>query len=477
MDSVVSLHLHNNNNTHYKVRLNKNKKNKLTHNRVFFSKILIRKPISCCCLSSAPSLDYHSTKHTTLLVESYHEHQALNALIQRLNKKVSCPLQILQHDGDWTKDHFWAVIRFLKNSSRSRQIPQVFDMWKNIEKSRINEFNSQKIIGMLCEEGLMEEAVRAFQEMEGFALKPSLEIYNSIIHGYSKIGKFNEALLFLNEMKEMNLSPQSDTYDGLIQAYEFACAGLLKRMEGTYKSMLTKRMHLRSSTMVAILDAYMNFGMLDKMEKFYKRLLNSRTPLKEDLVRKLAEVYIKNYMFSRLDDLGDDLASRIGRTELVWCLRLLSHACLLSHRGIDSVVREMESAKVRWNVTTANIILLAYLKMKDFKHLRVLLSELPTRHVKPDIVTIGILYDARRIGFDGTGALEMWKRIGFLFKTVEINTDPLVLAVYGKGHFLRYCEEVYSSLEPYSREKKRWTYQNLIDLVIKHNGKNLDGTF
>lgn len=383
-------------------------------------------------------------------------------------------------------------------------------MWKNIEKSRINEFNSQKIIGMLCEEGLMEEAVRAFQEMEGFALKPSLEIYNSIIHGYSKIGKFNEALLFLNEMKEMNLSPQSDTYDGLIQAYgkykmydeidmclkmmkldgcspdhitynlliqEFACAGLLKRMEGTYKSILTKRMHLRSSTMVAILDAYMNFGMLDKMEKFYKRLLNSRTPLKEDLVRKLAEVYIKNYMFSRLDDLGDDLASRIGRTELVWCLRLLSHACLLSHRGIDSVVREMESAKVRWNVTTANIILLAYLKMKDFKHLRVLLSELPTRHVNPDIVTIGILYDARRVGFDGTGALEMWKRIGFLFKTVEINTDPLVLAVYGKGHFLRYCEEVYSSLEPYSREKKRWTYQNLIDLVIKHNGKNLDGTF
>lgn len=510
MESVVSLHLrmhlHNDNNTHCKVRLNKNKKNKLKHNRVFFSKTLIRKPVIYCCLSSAPSLevDYDSTKHTTLLVESYHEHQALNALIQRLNRIVSCPFQILQHDGDWTKDHFWAVIKFLKNSSRSKQIHQVFDMWKNIEKSRINEFNYQKIIGMLCEEGLMEEAVRALQEMEGYALSPSLEIYNSIIHGYSRIGKFNEALLFLNEMKEMNLSPKSDTYNGLIQAYgkykmydeidmclkkmkldgcypdhitnnlliqEFACAGLLKRMEGTYKSMLTERMHLRSSTMVAMLDAYMNFGRLDKMEKFYKRLLNSRTSLKEDLVRKLAEVYIKNYMFSRLDDLGDDLALRIGRMELVWCLRLLSHACLLSQRGIDSVVKEMERAKVRWNVTTANIILLAYLKMKDLKHLRVLFSELPTRRVKPDIVTIGILFDARRIGFDGTGALEMWRRIGFLLETVEINTDPLVLTVYGKGHFLRYCEEVYSSLEPYSREKNRCTYQNLVDLVIKHNGK------
>lgn len=130
MEKVVSLHLHNDNNTHCKMRLNKNKKNKLEHNLVFFSETLIRKPVIYCCLSSAPSLevDYDSTKHATLLVESYHEYQALNALIQRLNRKVSCPFQILQRDGDWTKDHFWAVVKFLKNSSRIKQISQVLSL-------------------------------------------------------------------------------------------------------------------------------------------------------------------------------------------------------------------------------------------------------------------------------------------------------------------------------------------------------------
>ncbi|KAK9283433.1 hypothetical protein L1049_011675 [Liquidambar formosana] len=346
----------------------------------------------------------------------------------------------------------------------------------------------------------MEEAVLALQEMKSLGISPSVEIYNSIIHGFAKKGKFDDALFSLNEMEEISLTPDGETYDGLIQAYgnykmydeigicvkkmesdgclldhvtynlliqEFSRGGLLKRMERVYQTLLSKRMDLQHSTLVAMLEAYAKFGLLEKMEKVYGRVLNSKTPLKDDLVRKLAGVYIENYMFTRLDDLGLDLSSKTSRTDLVWCLRLLSHACLLSRKGMDSIIGEMEVAKVSWNITVANIILLAYLKMKDFKHLRILLSELPTHRVKPDIVTVGILFDANRNGFDGTGALNSWRRMGFLAKTVEMNTDPLVLTAFGKGHFLRSCEEIYSSLEPKAREKKIWTYQSLIDLVFK----------
>lgn len=131
MESVItSFH----NNIHYKFKLSSscifNRSNSNSKNNVFFSKTLIRKPITCSSLSSALALDNNdSTIHTTLLVESYHEHQSLNALIQRLKKKDSCPLQILQHDEDWSKDHFWLVINFLKNSSRSNQILQVLSLF------------------------------------------------------------------------------------------------------------------------------------------------------------------------------------------------------------------------------------------------------------------------------------------------------------------------------------------------------------
>ncbi|MBA0768325.1 hypothetical protein Gotri_017133 [Gossypium trilobum] len=43
-------------------------------------------------------------------------------------------------------------------------------MWKNIEKSRIIELNYEKIIGLLCEERMVEEVVEALQEMEGYGL-------------------------------------------------------------------------------------------------------------------------------------------------------------------------------------------------------------------------------------------------------------------------------------------------------------------
>ncbi|KAJ0093294.1 hypothetical protein Patl1_26189 [Pistacia atlantica] len=319
-------------------------------------------------------------------------------------------------------------------------------------------------------EGLTKEAVCALEEMKHNSLKLSLKIYNSIIHGYSRSSKFEDALFFLHEMKGIGLKPKTNTYDGLIQSYgkykmyskidmclkemtsdgcspdqvtynllirEFAQGGLLKRMEGAYKSLRSKRMHLDSSTLVAVLEAYINFGTLTDMEKVYKSLLKSNAFLKEDLIRKLAEVYIKNHMFLRLDDLGDDLASRTGRTDLVWCLRILSHACLLSGRGMDLVVQEMEDAKVPWNVSIANIILVTHLKMKDFMHLKFLFSELPKLSVKPDIVTFGILFDARRFGFDETRILVMWRRIGLLDESVKIDTDPLVLTAYGKGSFLK----------------------------------------
>ncbi|KAF4374584.1 hypothetical protein G4B88_004836 [Cannabis sativa] len=79
-------------------------------------------------------------------------------LFNKLNKTDSCPLQLLKQDGDWTKQNFWAVVTFLRHHSRSLEILQLFGMWKNIEKSRINELNYNKTIRVLVEDDLIEEA-------------------------------------------------------------------------------------------------------------------------------------------------------------------------------------------------------------------------------------------------------------------------------------------------------------------------------
>ncbi|KAI3890165.1 hypothetical protein MKW92_037136 [Papaver armeniacum] len=432
--------------------------------------------------------------------------QKLKDLVNKLNQEESNPLQILRDEGDWSKDEFWTVIRFLKETSQYNQILQVFELWKNIEKTRIDEVNYEKIIVLLGEAGLMEEAVTLLQEMKGHGFGASLRVYNCMIHGLARRGDFENALIFLKEMvEESGVKPGVETYNGLIQAYgkcrmydeigkcvkrmesqgcvpdsvtynllvvEFAKGGLLKRMERAYRTMQSKRLDLKASTLFAMLEVYTDLGMVEEMERIYRRALNTRISFGESLIRKIAGVYIKSFMFSRLDDFGIDMASRYGKKDLIWCLRLLSPACLLSKKGMDSIVREMETAKFPWNVTTMNIMALAYLKMKDMRQLDILLSQVQTRAVKPDIVTVGVLCDAAVIGFRVSGVVDLWRRMGFLDKKVEMNTDPLVLTAFGKGYFLSSCEVMYTSAEPEERENRAWTYHDFIDLVSKHNSIN-----
>ncbi|KAL1219284.1 Pentatricopeptide repeat-containing protein [Cardamine amara subsp. amara] len=461
------------------------------------------KPSSLRCFLSL-SLDGDTIQPTSLLSDRYHHnHRFQNSLLRRLNRPGSCPLRLLQEDGDWSKDRFWSVIRFLRNSSRLHEILPVFYVWKNIERSRISEANYERIIRFLCEERSMNEAIRAFHCMiDDHELSPSLEIYNSIIHGYANDGKFEEAMFYLNQMKDNDVLPVTETYDGLIEAYgkwkmydeivlclkrlesdgcvrdhvtynllirEFSRGGLLKRMEQMYQSLMSRKMTLEPVTLLSMLEAYAEFGVLEKMEETCDKIIRFGISLDEGLVRKLANVYIDNLMFSRLDDLGRGISSRTRRTDLAWCLRLLCHARLVSRKGFDYVVKEMEEARVPWNTTFANIALLAYSKMGHFKSIELLLSELRRKHVKLDLVTVGIIFDLSESGFDGTRVFMTWKKIGFIDKPVEMKTDPLVHAAFGKGKFLRSCEEVQNqSLGTRGKESKSWTYQYLMELVVNN---------
>ncbi|KAL4186437.1 hypothetical protein AMTRI_Chr09g33870 [Amborella trichopoda] len=465
-------------------------------------------PINCWSTRTNPAIPLEQnpqdSKHRALLVQNFFQTQQLLDLIEKIKGGID-PLKLLRDEGDWNKDQFWAVMKLLKETSRMKEAMQVFDYWVNVERSRLDDSNYTKMIELLVDAGLMDEATTMLKEVKDFGVRPTVAVYNFIVHGYANTGNFDKANLFLREMRDLGLVPESETYDGLIRAYgnhrmyddmakcakkmesegftpdhltynilirEFARGGLMVRMEGAYRTLLSKKMGLQYSTLVAMLEAYAALGCVNEMETVFRRLLKSKIPLKEDLVRKVARAYIKNHRFSRLEDLGLGVASKTGRTDLFWCLLLLSHACLCSRKGIKSVIQEMKSAMVRPNVTFANITALTYLKMKDVQYLDVLLSQLQLLNVNPDIVTVGVVMDAYVSGFDDIKALRMWRKTGFLRRPVEMNTDPLVLTAFGKGYFLRSCEELYLSLGAKGRERKVWTYNDLIDLVFNQNERS-----
>ncbi|CAI0453181.1 unnamed protein product [Linum tenue] len=455
--------------------------------------------------SSATSYVVTADAVPTILVDSSSDdhHHRLRDLVHTLESDGASPIEILTHHGDWPAPHFWAVVKFLQLSSQSHLILQVFEAWKALDESRISESNYEQIIGILSEEGQTEDAISGFVEMKGLGFNPSVHVYNSIIHGLAKVGRFDHALTYLDEMKQiMNLLPNSQTFDRLITAYgiqgmydeigtcvkrmavegcpptaitynllitEYARAGLLTRMETTNQIMRSKRMDLQPRALMAMLEAYVNFGIVEKADNVLSKARRSRMFLKEGLVRKLAVVYIENRMFSRLDELGGYLASLSDRNDIVWLLNLLSHACVSSRKGVDATLGLMEELSVSWNVTVVNTLLFMYLKMKDFTRLRSLLFVMIEDHgVKPDIVTVGIVFTAGEMGFGGTvRIIEKWRKMGLLDRGVEMGTDPLVVVAFGKGRFLKNCEDMYLSLDPVEREQKKWTYSLLIDLVSR----------
>ncbi|KAK4772765.1 hypothetical protein SAY86_014540 [Trapa natans] len=431
------------------------------------------------------------------------EQSSHTSLIGRLLVKGSSPLRLLQHDGDWSEDLFWAVVEFLRHASRSHQILPLFEAWKNIKPSRTTEFNYHKMTVLLCQEGLLDDAASTLKEMKTSSPSACLATYNSMLQDLANMGRFKEVSFFLYLVNEQDIVPDVHTFKVLIRAYggnrmfdemnlcvrkmeacgclsdhvtynllirEYSRGGLIHHMERFTRTLLSKRMYIQPSTLLSILKVYMDFGIVEKMERAYVRALNSKVTLTEDLIRKMASLYLENFMFSRLDDLGVNHPwTEIG--VLSWCLRLLSHACLSSHRGIDTIIENMEEERVPWSLTLINVLLLAHLKMKDFKHLRILFFELSARNMKPDAVTVGILLEVIKIGFDGAGTLHAWRTMGFLNGDVEMRTDPLVLAALEKGLFLSCYEEIKSTLEPEAaRNGKRWKYSSLIDLVSKTHG-------
>ncbi|CAH8336193.1 unnamed protein product [Eruca vesicaria subsp. sativa] len=113
-------------------------------------------------------------------------------------------------------------------------------------------------------------------------------------------------------------------------------------------------------------------GLLKRMERMYQSLMSRKMTLEPvtlvsmleayaevGVLEKMEEAYDKILRFSRLDDLGR-----------------------------------------------------AYSKMGDFQSVELLLSELQRRRgVKPDLVTLGIVFDLSEAGFDGTGVfmISLWR--------------------------------------------------------------------
>lgn len=100
----------------------------IINDKIFQSKTLIFSRTLAPTKTRLSSLQFSGAKTNSGKQNSVQFDQNLNlkrGLFEKLKHKESDPVRILEEDGDWSKDLFWAVVGFLNQTSKSNHILQV----------------------------------------------------------------------------------------------------------------------------------------------------------------------------------------------------------------------------------------------------------------------------------------------------------------------------------------------------------------
>ncbi|XP_078447578.1 pentatricopeptide repeat-containing protein At3g42630-like [Wolffia australiana] len=340
--------------------------------------------------------------------------------------------------ASFTSEELWAAVNFLIQANRHSDALHLFDEWRSISPSLSSPSNLSKMAQLLASAGAVAEASAIVAAIANTGLgPPPVSVYNAMIRALGKKKMFDELSKLVKTMRSGGPQPDAATFNLLIMI--FAQGRLLRKMEEAHRTVLSRKMYLLPGSVAAMVEAYAELDRVSDMEKMYRRLLAYPVfQLQDDLIRKIAMAYIRNYKFSGLEELGNDVAARAGRSYVVWLLLLLGSGLFLSRRGMASVEREMGSAMVGSDISFVNIMALAHAKMKGFRDLEDLLLGFGKDGIlKPDLITVGVVFDACSCGFDAGRVIDVWRRRGFLERKVVLETDPLVVAGFGKGNFVQ----------------------------------------
>ncbi|KAG0580990.1 hypothetical protein KC19_4G216100 [Ceratodon purpureus] len=392
------------------------------------------------------------------------------------------PLEVLESMTKWSPPVFWAVVDYLHAHRRMHEALEMFKWWKQQDGYRSCELHYTKFIRMLGKAHMPVQARALFVEMCGLGLRPSAVTYTCLLQSCAECGQFEEAELLLKDMVlSGDAKPNTVTYTGLIHAYgkygmyddmwrtfnrmkiagipadEFTYRTLIKayaqgghfdEMQLTVKEMSRNDMYADSPTMNAVVQAYAEAGLVKEMEKHYEILLKYSFIPGHKTIKAMVSAYVKKSLFFQLSR----FVKRVGlrrRTvgNYLWNALLLSRAANFAMEDLKIEFENMKYAGFFPDLTTCNIMALAYSRMKQFWELHELVIMMQDNGIVPDLVTYGAVIDVFIEEDLRPKLLEELLEFKNLGLVAEVETDPLVFEVFGKGEFLIACETLSRNME------------------------------
>ena len=85
-------------------------------------------------------------------------------------------------------------------------------------KAQCSKFYSSLIDGY-CKNQRMDEAIKIFKQMQGGGVKPNIFTYNTLLDGLCKVGRMGVVQNLINLMVHQGVSPNIVTYTSLILGF------------------------------------------------------------------------------------------------------------------------------------------------------------------------------------------------------------------------------------------------------------------
>lgn len=267
-----------------------------------------------------------------------------------------------------------------------------------------------------------------------------------------------------NTMRTVGIPPDECTYRTLVKAY--ARGGLFNRMHKTVREMTSNDIYPDSATMNAVVLSYAEAGLVEEMEKYYQIMreygFNGHYPT----IKAMVTTYARKSLFFQLGQFVKSVGmKRQTMGNFLWNSLLLSYAANFAMNHLEEQFENMKHAGFTPDITTYNIMALAYGRMQQFWDLRVMVLTMQSEGIAPDLVTFGAVVDAFLQGKVQSKLPDALTELRTIDLVAEIATDPLVFEVFGKGNLHVGCETLVKNMQGGDHNQR--TYKNLIGYYLQ----------
>ncbi|CAA0816531.1 Pentatricopeptide repeat-containing protein [Striga hermonthica] len=263
--------------------------------------------------------------------------------------------------------------------------------FNNLQESEKTSKTYGALLGCYCKQKLVDKAVDTFDLMKSLNFVTTIN-YNSMLHLYYTMGKYENLLSLVQDMEERNVPLDTFSYNMLINSHD--ALKNLDAIDSVVEKMESKNVADDWFTLGNLATIYFKSGLLEKAKAYLDRMEKTLARPQKDLIEACKT---RINLYSQMNDLQGVLrAWRALKLDIpkpnttCYVFMLLGLAKLGDQESLENIFKEWEESKSRFDPKVPNVLLEYYLKRDKMDKANYLYASLVQKKKMPHLRTLDL---------------------------------------------------------------------------------------